>query len=303
MEIGFIGLGKMGGQMVQKLHTAEHLIHIYDTDIAKAAQLAKKGIQAHNHIDELVESLPSKKIIWVMVPSGEATQKTLDKLLNVLRPGDIAIDGGNSNFQESIAYGNKFKEKGIFFLDVGTSGGIWGLTHGYCQMIGGDKKAFELVSPIFAALAGNAGFMHLGSSGAGHFAKMVHNAIEYGMMQAYGEGFALLQDAKQRLGFNYDLAAVSELFQQGSVIRSWLLELLTKAFKEDSSLESIIGKIPDSGEGRWAAKEAIEAGIATPVLTSALQMRFVSRNENAFSARVCSALRNQFGGHSVSKKS
>jgi len=302
MEMGFLGLGKMGGLMVQKLHTAGHKIHVYDTDITKGIALAQENLVAQKSITDLVNALPSPRIIWVMVPSGTPTQETLEQLFLMLQSGDIVIDGGNSNFKESMAFGAKFKQKGIYFLDVGTSGGVWGPTYGYCLMAGGDKEAMDAVKPIFSALADKAGFLHVGPSGSGHFAKMVHNAIEYGMMQAYGEGFALLEDAGQRFSFGYDLPKLAGLFQQGSVIRSWLLDLLKEALNEDPKLETIVGKVPDSGEGRWAAKEAIDAGIATPVLTTALQMRFTSRQDNAFSARVCSALRKQFGGHAVEKK-
>lgn len=302
MDIGFLGLGKMGGLMVQKLHTAGHKIHVYDTDMNKGIALAQANLVPQKSITDLVHALPSPKIIWVMVPSGTPTQETLDQLFLILQSGDIVIDGGNSNFKESMAFGEKFNQKGIYFLDVGTSGGVWGPTYGYCLMAGGDKKAVDIVTPIFSALADKAGFLHVGPSGAGHFTKMVHNAIEYGMMQAYGEGFALLEDAGQRFCFGYDLPKLAGLFQQGSVIRSWLLDLLKDALNEDPKLEAIVGKVPDSGEGRWAAKEAIDAGIATPVLTTALQMRFTSRQDNAFSARVCSALRKQFGGHAVEKK-
>lgn len=299
MKIGFVGLGKMGMNMVTRLMQAGHDVVALDQDIQKCAEIEKKGAKIARTTKDLVALLPSPRLVWLMVPAGDVTKQVMADLAGVLQAGDTLVDGGNSYFRDTLSRSEQLLQKGIHLLDAGTSGGIWGLQKGYCLMVGGDKNAFDRAVPVFQALAPVDGCLHVGPCGAGHYAKMVHNAIEYGMMQAYGEGFAMLDAADRQMGYAYDLPAVAHLWGQGSVVRSWLLELLEGALKEDPGLSRIAGVVQDSGEGRWTAKEAIDASVPTPVLTAALQMRFVSRLPNAFSARVCSALRNQFGGHAV----
>jgi 6-phosphogluconate dehydrogenase len=233
-----------------------------------------------------------------MVPSGEPVDSTIAQLLPNLSEGDLLLDGGNSNYHDSLRRAEKLKALGIHFIDVGTSGGIWGLTVGYCMMIGGDPEAVERLTPIFKTLAPQDGFLHVGPTGAGHFAKMIHNGVEYGMLQAYGEGFELLKASQ----FSFDLAKISHLWNQGGVVRSWLLELAENAFHKDPQLASIKGYVDDSGEGRWAVKEAIDKSVPAPVLMASLFARFASRQEDSFSAKVIAALRNEFGGHAVKKE-
>lgn len=299
MNIGFVGLGKMGMNMVTRLSQAGHQVFAVDADDKKRSELESKGAHWADSVPALVEQLSGTRVVWLMVPAGEVTQKLVEQLGVLLRPGDVLIDGGNSYFRDTLARAAWLQQRGVHLLDAGTSGGVWGLKNGYCLMVGGDAAAFRTAEPLFLTLAPPQGYAHVGPAGAGHYAKMVHNAIEYGMMQAYGEGFAMLDAAHQHLGYDYDLPAVARLWGQGSVVRSWLLELLEHALEQDPALERIAGVVQDSGEGRWTAKEAIDAAVPTPVLTAALQMRFVSRLGNAFSARVCAALRNQFGGHAV----
>ncbi len=303
MEIGFVGLGKMGMNMVTRLTLGGHRVVAYDTDGEKRSEALSHGAQIAHSLSELTQVLSSPRLIWVMVPSGDPTEQVLEKLGNLLHAGDVIADGGNSYFRDSIRRSQTLLAKGIHLLDAGTSGGIWGLKNGYCLMVGGTQKAFSLAEPALKTLAPTAGYLHVGPTGAGHYVKMVHNGIEYGLMQAYGEGFALLDAAKETLGYQYDLQAVGSLWGKGSVVRSWLLELLVDSLSEDPHLEQIAGKVADSGEGRWTVKESIDASIPTPVLTLALQMRFLSRMDNAFSARVCAALRQKFGGHSVISRS
>lgn len=299
MQIGFVGLGKMGMNMVARLQQGGHQVIALDTDAQKRAAVEQTGAVAVTQLPELVQKLSKPRLLWLMVPAGDATQQVLDELMPLLDPGDVIVDGGNSYFRDSLQRAETLLQKGIHLLDAGTSGGVWGLKNGYCLMVGGHDRAVAHATPAFVTLAPPHGFLHAGPSGAGHYAKMVHNAIEYGMMQAYGEGFAMLQAAQETMGYQYDLPALGALWNQGSVIRSWLLELLGRALQEDPQLDHIEGYVQDSGEGRWTAKEAIDAGVPAPVLTLALQMRFASRLPNAFSARVCAALRNQFGGHAV----
>lgn len=295
MKIGFVGLGKMGLNMVTRLTQGGHQIVAFARSESAVAEAVKVGATGATSLNHLVEQLPSPKIVWVMVPSGDATRQVIHDLSVLLKAGDIIIDGGNSNFHDTKAQSAFLAGKGIQLLDSGTSGGVWGLKVGYCLMIGGEKSAFATVEPIFRTLAPPNGYMHCGPSGAGHYVKMIHNGIEYGMMQAYAEGFEILKASEYKI----DLAAVSNLWNQGSVVRSWLLELATRAFAEDPNLDKLKGYVADSGEGRWTVIEAIDRDVPAVSLTYALMSRFRSRQEDSFSAKVLAALRNQFGGHAV----
>jgi 6-phosphogluconate dehydrogenase len=286
MKIGLVGLGRMGAGIAERLRRAGHEVVGYDRDPA----LSQAG-----SLGELVGALPSPRVVWVMVPAGDPTEVTLNELASLVSKGDIVIDGGNSYYKDSIHRAEMFGERGARFLDTGTSGGIWGLEVGFCLMLGGPRDAFETIEPILQALAPDGGYAHVGPSGAGHFVKMVHNGIEYGMLQAYAEGFDLLQASE----FGVDLHQVAALWNHGSVVRSWLLELGERAFAKDPKLESLQGYVDDSGEGRWTVLEAVERGVAADVLAHALFRRFTSREENSFSMRVIAALRNEFGGHPV----
>jgi 6-phosphogluconate dehydrogenase len=291
MDLGLIGLGKMGGNMRERLRRHGHRVVGYDRDpkLADVASLAA-----------LVEALPAPRAVWVMVPSGAATDATIDALAALLAPGDLLIDGGNSNFRESIGHGEMLAAKGIGFIDAGTSGGIWGLTEGYCIMVGGSPESVAQVQPIFDALVAPGGFAHVGKIGAGHFTKMVHNGVEYGMMQAYGEGYELLQSAKADLGV--DVPAALEVWRHGSVVRSWLLDLLVEALKADPGLSQIRGVAADSGEGRWTVEESIRRAVPLHVISASLFARFSSRQDDSPAMKAVAALRNQFGGHAVQKK-
>ncbi|MEN8262880.1 MAG: phosphogluconate dehydrogenase (NAD(+)-dependent, decarboxylating) [Nitrospirota bacterium] len=298
MKIGFVGLGKMGMNMVQRLLNDGHEIIAY----ARTSKTVKKaediGAEGAASLNDIIVKLEKPRVIWLMVPAGKATEDTLNSIAGTLDEGDILIDGGNSFYKDSIRRAEKLKEKNIHFLDAGTSGGVWGLKVGYCMMIGGEKSAFEQVEPVFRSLAPDNGYAHVGPHGAGHFVKMVHNGIEYAMLQAYAEGFEILNAKKE---FNLDLHRISNLWNQGSVVRSWLLELAESAFEKDTGLESVKGYVEDSGEGRWTIAEAIENNIPAPVITQSLFERFHSRQDESFSAKVIAALRNEFGGHAVKK--
>jgi len=298
MQLGFIGLGKMGGNMVQRLAEGGHKVVVFDRSEEAMKASVAKGATAASSLEDLVSKLDRPCAVWVMVPSGAPTLQTIASLRPLLGKGDIVIDGGNSNYKESIKRSEELKENGIHFMDVGTSGGIWGLKLGYCMMIGGEKDAFARMDPVFKTLAPEEGYLHAGSVGGGHFAKMIHNGIEYGMMESYGEGFEILRAS----GYGYDLGKLCHLWMRGSVIRSWLLELCENAFSEDADLANIKGYVEDSGEGRWTIMEAIDRNVPAPVLTLALMTRFRSRQQDSFSAKVIAALRNQFGGHGVKKK-
>jgi 6-phosphogluconate dehydrogenase len=295
MQIGFVGLGKMGGFMVEKLALDGHTPVGFDLSPDTRALINAKNIKTVDSIDKLIDSLESPKIIWLMIPAGKPVDNAVDELKSKLSPGDIVIDGGNSFYKDSLRHYNILKEAGINFLDVGTSGGIWGLEIGYCVMIGGDKNIYEHCEPIFRSLAPEKGYIYIGSSGSGHFVKMIHNGIEYGLMQAYAEGFEIMHASD----YNVDLPAVADLWGKGSVVRSWLLELLHNALKDDKHLSSIKGFVEDSGEGRWTVAEAIEKSIPAPVITSSLMARFRSRQEESYGAKILAALRHQFGGHSL----
>lgn len=298
MKIGFIGLGKMGGNMVQRLLNDGHEVVAYARTAETVKKIEEKGAVGADSLQDLADKLKKPRVIWIMVPAGKATEETINKIAPLLEKGDILVDGGNSFYKDSIRRAGWLEKNGISFLDAGTSGGIWGLKIGYCLMIGGNAEAFVKVEPVFKTLAPENGYAHVGPSGAGHFVKMVHNGIEYAMLQGYAEGFEIM-NVKQE--FNLDLERISNLWNHGSVIRSWLLELAENAFKKDSRLDSIRGYVEDSGEGRWTVAEAIEQNVPAPVITLSLLQRFCSRQEESFSAKVIAALRNEFGGHEVKK--
>lgn len=300
MELGLIGLGRMGGNMALRLIRGGHRVVVYDADKDSVARLAGAGCQATRSLGELVTALASPRIVWIMVPHGAPTEETVQQLTGVLSAGDILIDGGNSNYKDSLRRAQAVSAGGIGYLDVGTSGGVWGLENGYCMTIGGAKESFSLVEPIFQTLAParNRGYLHVGSSGAGHFVKMVHNAIEYGLMEAYAEGFELL---RAKTDFKFDLPAIAETWRHGSVVRSWLLDLGAASFNEDPELAVTAPYVEDSGEGRWAVEESVALAVPLPAITLALQVRFRSRQENPFGARLLAALRKQFGRHAVKK--
>jgi len=297
MELGMIGLGRMGANMTERLVLGGHRIITYDRSAEAVKRVVDKGAVGAASLGDFVEKLSLPRAVWLMVPSGDPVDLTIDQLLPSLAKGDIIIDGGNSNYKDSIRRGEKLKTQGMHFIDAGTSGGIWGLQNGYCMMVGGDNEVVGRLEPIFKTLAPKDGYLHAGPVGAGHFVKMVHNGIEYGMMQAYGEGFELLKASQ----FDLDLAKISHLWNQGSVVRSWLLELCQNAFEKDPKLDAIKGYVDDSGEGRWTVIEAIERGVAAPVLAHSLFARFSSRQQDAFANKVIAALRNEFGGHAVKK--
>jgi 6-phosphogluconate dehydrogenase len=299
MEIGFIGLGKMGQNMVQRLLRGGHRVIVYDLkeEVMKVAQGQGAGVS--NSFQDLVNKLKGPRVVWLMVPAGSPTEEGVRALMLLLREGDIVIDGGNSFYRDSMRRAQELNRRGISFLDVGTSGGIWGLRVGYCLMVGGDKNVFDKVEPLFGTLAPEAGYAHIGPSGAGHFVKMVHNGIEYALLQAYGEGFEIME-AKEE--FDLDLAKVADLWNHGGVVRSWLLELAEDAFKKDADLSSIRGYVGDSGEGRWTVAEAISEDVPAPLITLSLLERFRSRQQESFSAKVIAALRREFGGHAVKAK-
>ena len=295
MTIGMIGLGRMGKNMALRLLAGGHRVVGLDRSPEPGAELTASGGRVAVDLDDLVRQLDSPRVVWCMVPSGDATESLVTDLVARLSPGDVIVDGGNSNFHDSSRRAGMAGASGIHFLDAGTSGGIWGRTVGYCLMVGGSPEAFAIVQPALATLAPPDGYRHVGPSGAGHYAKMVHNAIEYGLMQAYAEGFELLQASD----YDFDLEQLSHLWNQGSVVRSWLLELAERAFAADPGLSSLSDHVDDSGEGRWTLIESIDRAVPMPVLALALQARFRSRQESSFSGRVLAALRREFGGHAV----
>ncbi|MBC8043813.1 MAG: decarboxylating 6-phosphogluconate dehydrogenase [Rhizobacter sp.] len=297
MQLGFIGLGKMGGFMVERLRRENHDLNVFDLSDAAVKTAEGHGAKGQKTLKELVDSLTAPKAVWVMVPAGAPTENTINELAGYMQKGDIIIDGGNSKFTDSIARYNRLKEKGIHFIDVGTSGGVWGLKNGYCMMIGGDKETFTHLEPIFKTLAPPEGYGYMGASGSGHFVKMVHNGIEYGMMQAYAEGFEVMKAQ----GYDLDLQSISHLWNQGSVVRSWLLELAESALSKDADLSGLKGFVNDSGEGRWTIEAGMAKDVPTPVITAALYARFYSRNPDSFTHKMLAALRNEFGGHAVQK--
>jgi 6-phosphogluconate dehydrogenase len=295
MELGMVGLGRMGANMTERLLQGGHRVITYDRSPEAIQRCVDRGALGAHSLADFVKQLTPPRVIWLMVPSGDPVDTTIEQLLPNLFNDDVIIDGGNSYYKDSIRRAEKLKQQNIRFVDVGTSGGIWGLQEGYCMMIGGDKATVDNLRPIFKTLAPENGFAHVGPSGAGHFVKMVHNGIEYGMLQAYAEGFEMLKASQ----FDFDLAKISHLWNQGSVVRSWLLKLAENAFQKDPQLSTIKGYVEDSGEGRWAVLEAVEREIPAAVLTLSLFARFGSRQEDSFSAKVIAALRNEFGGHPV----
>ena len=298
MQIGIVGLGRMGGNMATRLMRDGHEVFGFDPSPDALAELESHGGTGKTSLADLVSALDTPRTVWVMVPAGDITQSTVDELSVHMSPGDTLIDGGNSNYKESIRRANELAEKGIDMLDSGTSGGIWGLENGYCLTIGGNRDAYERNLPIFKTLAPpeSDGNLYVGPSGAGHYVKMIHNGIEYGMMQAFAEGLELLE---AKSDFNLDLAAICENWRYGSVIRSWLLDLTADELKEDPGLDALSSYVEDSGEGRWTVDASVELAVPAPVITAALQMRFRSRQDNPIGGRALAAMRNAFGGHSV----
>lgn len=299
MQIGFIGLGRMGLNMVTRLQRGGHSVVAYDRSADAVARAGAAGARGVSTLETLVEALSPPRAVWVMVPSGEPTESTVSTLGRLLSAGDAIIDGGNTNFHDDVRRAQVLGAKRLEYVDAGTSGGIWGLQEGYCLMVGGKADVCKWLEPIFVTLAPPDGYLHVGDHGSGHYVKMVHNAIEYGLMQAYAEGFELMHESE----FKIDLGAVAGLWNHGSVVRSWLLELAARALAEDADLSGLEGYVEDSGEGRWTLHEAIDRGVPLPVTSAALFTRFRSRTDNPFSERLLAALRNQFGGHAVKKSS
>lgn len=296
MQIAMVGLGKMGANMTTRLIDGKHQVIVYDRSAEAVAASVKGGATGSSSLADLVSKLTgTPKIIWVMVPSGKPTDDTIDELAGLLHTGDVIIDGGNTNYKDGLAAYERCKAKGVALVDAGTSGGIWGLKEGYCLMVGGDTEAVHACEPIFQTLAPKDGYAHVGRAGAGHFSKMVHNGIEYGLLQAYGEGFEILEKSP----FDFDLKQLAEVWRNGSVVRSWLLDLAALAFTQDAKLESIRGYVDDTGEGRWTIQAALDENVPAPVITLSLLARFASRQDESFSAKFVAALRNQFGGHAV----
>lgn len=298
MQIGFVGLGKMGGNMVKRLLTlGGHSVVVTDRSADAVNASVEAGASSASDLADLVSKLEAPRAVWVMVPSGAPTDIVINELGKHLSAGDVVIDGGNSNFKESQARGKALAEKGILFVDSGTSGGIWGLQFGYCLMVGGEKAAIDHLTPVLDTLAPKDGWLHCGPVGAGHYVKMVHNGVEYAMMQAYAEGFELFEAS----GLGLDNAKIAKLWMQGSVVRSWLLELGAEALEKDPTIAGVAPFVTDSGEGRWTVIESIEKAVPTPTITAAVQYRFRSRQENSYAARFLNVLRNQFGGHEIKK--
>jgi 6-phosphogluconate dehydrogenase len=297
MQLGFVGLGKMGLNMVTRLTRGGHQIVAYDRNPTAVAQAEAAGAKGVASLDALAAALAPPRAVWIMVPSGAPTESTVDALGGLLAKGDIIIDGGNTNFHDDVRRAQALSATGVQYVDAGTSGGIWGLTEGYCLMVGGNEEVCRHLEPVFLTLAPEHGYLRVGDHGAGHYVKMIHNGIEYGMMQAYAEGFELMHASDYKV----DLAAVASLWMNGSVVRSWLLELTARALAEDAELSALKGYVEDSGEGRWTLHEGIDRAVPMPVLTAALFTRFRSREDNPFGERMLAALRNQFGGHAVKK--
>jgi 6-phosphogluconate dehydrogenase len=286
MKIGMVGLGRMGGNMAERLRRDGHEVVGFSRSYTKEA----------SSLADLVKKLPKPAVVWVMVPAGGPTEQNIKELTQLLQPGDVIVDGGNSNFRDSIRRAEEVQKTGIHFVDAGTSGGVWGLTEGYSLMVGASEEAFAIVEPIIKTLAPENGYGRMGPPGSGHFVKMVHNGIEYGMMQAYGEGFEILRSSAE---FDLDLHQIAEVWRRGSVVRSWLLDLAAHALEGDPDLSSLKGYAEDSGEGRWTVAEAINTGVPAPVITEALFARFASRQDESFAMKVVAALRREFGGHAV----
>jgi 6-phosphogluconate dehydrogenase len=296
MKLAMIGLGRMGGNMVRRLLQGGHEVVVFDRSADVVEEHAAIGATGAKDLVDLCGQLDAPRVVWVMVPAGSAVESTIQELLPSLSKGDIIIDGGNSNYKDSKRRAARLREKGIEFIDAGTSGGIWGLTVGYCLMIGASPEAFRHCEPIFRTLAPPDGYAHVGPPGSGHYVKMIHNGIEYGILQAYAEGYEILHASKD---FELDLHQISAVWNRGSVVRSWLNELAERAFAKDTELAALKGYVEDSGEGRWMVQEAIDLDVPAPVITLSLLTRFRSRQSDSFGAKVIAALRNEFGGHAV----
>jgi 6-phosphogluconate dehydrogenase len=300
MQLAMIGLGRMGGNMVQRLlQGGGHELIVFDRSADAVKAHVAKGVKAAKDLADVARQLAPRRVVWLMVPAGAPVESTIEQLVPHLVRGDIVIDGGNSNFRDSLRRAEALKSQGIEFVDVGTSGGIWGLTVGYCLMIGASPAAFQHCEPIFRTLAPPEGYAHVGPPGAGHYVKMVHNGIEYGLLQAYAEGYEILHASRD---FTFKLSQIAKLWNHGSVVRSWLNELAELALSRDDQLAAIRGHVEDSGEGRWTVEEAMRLDVPTPVITLSLLARLHSRQEESFSAKVIAALRNEFGGHAVQTK-
>ena len=297
MQLGFVGLGRMGLNMVTRLTRGGHQVVAYDRSVEAVARAGTAGARGADSLDALVAALTLPRSVWVMVPAGDPTESTVSALAGLLTPGDVIIDGGNTNFHDDVRRAQALSAKRLNYVDAGTSGGIWGLQEGYCLMVGGKADVCKRLEPIFLTLAPADGYLHVGDHGAGHYVKMIHNGIEYGLMQAYAEGFELMHESPYKV----DLGAVAALWNHGSVVRSWLLELAARALAEDRDLSDLQGYVEDSGEGRWTLQEGIERAVPLPALTAAVFTRFRSRENNPFAERLLAALRNQFGGHPVKK--
>jgi 6-phosphogluconate dehydrogenase len=301
MQLGFVGLGKMGGNMVHRIHRdSDHQVVAYDHHQSNIDAAEGHGAAGASSLEELVSMLDAPRMVWLMIPAGDPTQQTVDELSELLDPGDTIVDGGNTNWHDDVRRASELAAKDVHYVDVGTSGGVWGLEVGYCMMVGGHEESVQRLAPILDVLAPPDGWRRFGDAGAGHFVKMVHNGVEYGIMQAYAEGFELMHKAQ----FPIELAEVAHLWNQGSVVRSWLCELAELAFRaEGNDLAEIKGYVSDSGEGRWTIIDAIDHDVPTPVITASLYARFYSRGEGDYTHRVLAALRNQFGGHAVERAS
>lgn len=297
MKIGFVGLGKMGGKMVERLLNSGHEVVVYNLTQKEVDEATSKGAIPASDLKDLVAKLDGRKLVWLMVPAGKPVDENIAELLTLLKPNDIIVDGGNSYWRETVKRGEAIKEKGIHYLDCGTSGGVWGLQNGYCLMYGGDKEACDFAEPIFKSLAPDNGYMRCGESGSGHMVKMVHNGIEYGMMQAYAEGFEIMKNSP----YEVDLEKVSRVWMQGSVVRSWLLELIGNALEGNENLDGIKDYVADSGEGRWTVQTAMDFDVPAHVITASLFTRFESRQESSYAMKLLAAMRNQFGGHEIKK--
>ena len=295
MKIGFVGLGRMGANMVRRLLRDGHEVVAFNRTAEKTREIAGEGAEAAFTLEELVAKLEKPRSVWIMVPAGDATEAQIQDLMAILEPGDTIVDGGNTNFHDDQRRYPELKAKGVNYVDAGVSGGIWGLANGFCLMVGGDPEPVGRLEPIFTSLAPADGYLHVGGPGAGHYVKMVHNGIEYGMMQAYAEGFEILHSSDYRL----DLHGIAHIWNHGSVVRSWLLELAERAFENDQDLAHLKGWVADSGEGRWTVQEAIDRDVPAPVITMSLLMRLRSRQDDSYGAKVLAALRNEFGGHAV----
>jgi len=296
MRLAMVGLGKMGGNMTRRLLRNGHGVVVWDRSADAVTELAGEGAEAAKDLADLVSHLEPPRLVWLMVPAGVPVDQTIEEMLPGLTREDIIIDGGNSNFHDTIRRGAALEARGLELIDAGTSGGIWGLANGYCLMVGGSPAAVGRAEPVFRSLAPADGFAHVGPTGAGHYVKMVHNGIEYGLLQAYAEGYEILHNSKD---FHLDLRQIAAVWNHGSVVRSWLNELAERAFADSADLADIRGYVDDSGEGRWTVQEAIDRNVPAPVITLSLLMRFASRQDESFSAKVIAALRNQFGGHAM----